>query len=247
MKIFLVIFSILLSSNQQVDEIFIQSNNHYTNGNYEAALDGYFEIINSGFESSELYFNLGNTFYKLNNIPESNFYFEKALAISPNDFDVITNLSFAQNLRIDKIENLPVTQIQNIKISILDLLSEKGWAYSFMISVWLLCISFLLYYFLKNSKSKRIFFTISIFITLISFVSLYLNFEKKAENNIKYAIVFDKEIEVWAEPNKISEVKFLLHEGTKVKQIDIIEDWVNIQLENGTLGWIEASSLRVLN
>ena len=91
MKIFLVILSILLLSNQQVDEIFIQSNNHYTNGNYEAALDGYLEIINSGFESSELYFNLGNTFYKLNNIPESNFYFEKALTISPNDFDIITN------------------------------------------------------------------------------------------------------------------------------------------------------------
>ena len=142
---------------------------------------------------------------------------------------------------------LKITQIQNFKISILDLLSEKGWAYSFMISVWLLCISFLLYFFLKNSKSKRIFFTLSIFIILLSFASLYLNYEKKAQNNIKYAIVFDKEIEVWSEPNKISELKFLLHEGTKVKQIDIIEDWVNIQLENGTLGWIEASSLRVLN
>ena len=247
MKIFLVILSILLSGNQQVDEIFIQSNKYYTNGNYKAALDGYLEIINSGFESSELYFNLGNTFYKLNNIPESNFYFEKALAISPNDLDVITNLSFAQNLRIDKIENLPVSQIQNIKISILDLFSEKSWAYLFVTSVWLLCICFLLYLFLKNSKSKRIFFNLSILITLISFSSLYLNYEKKTLNNIKYAIIFDKEIEVWSEPNKISELKFLLHEGTKVKQIDIIEDWVNIQLENGTLGWIEASSLKVLN
>ena len=247
MKIFLVILSILFSSSQQVDEIFIQSNEHYTNGNYKAALDGYLKIINSGFESSELYFNVGNSYYKLNNIPESNFYFEKALAISPNDFDVITNLSFAQNLRIDKIENLPVTQIQNIKISILDLFSEKGWAYSFVISVWFLCISFLLYSFLKNPKSKRIFFTLSIIILLISISSLYLNFEKKDLDNVKYAIVFDKEIEVWSEPNKISELKFLLHEGTKVKQIDIIEDWVNIQLENGTLGWIQASSLRVLN
>ena len=116
-----------------------------------------------------------------------------------------------------------------------------------MISVWLLCISFLLYRFLKNPKSKRIFFTLSILILLISITSLYLNYEKKDQNNIKYAIVFDKEIEVWSEPNKISELKFLLHEGTKVKQIDIIEDWVNIQLENGTLGWIQASSLRVLN
>ena len=125
--------------------------------------------------------------------------------------------------------------------------SEKSWAYLFVTSVWLLCICFLLYLFLKNSKSKRIFFNLSILITLISFSSLYLNYEKKTLNNIKYAIIFDKEIEVWSEPNKISELKFLLHEGTKVKQIDIIEDWVNIQLENGTLGWIEASSLKVLN
>ena len=82
MKIFLIILSILLSNNQQVDEIFKQSNDYYTNGDYEAAVDGYLEIINSGFDSAELYFNIGNSFYKLNNIPESNFYFEKALALS---------------------------------------------------------------------------------------------------------------------------------------------------------------------
>ena len=179
MKTFLIIISILLANNQQVDQIFKQSNDYYTNGNYEDALDGYLEIINSGFESAELYFNLGNSFYKLNNIPESNFYFEKALAISPNDIDIKTNLSFAQNLRIDKIENLPITQIQNIKISVLDLFSEKGWAYSFVISVWLLCISLILYLLLKDSRLKRTFFTLSILIALISASSLYLNYEKK--------------------------------------------------------------------
>ena len=65
MKIFLIILSILLSNNQQVDEIFKQSNDYYTDGDYEAAVDGYLEIINSGFESAELYFNIGNSFYKL--------------------------------------------------------------------------------------------------------------------------------------------------------------------------------------
>ena len=247
MKIFLIILSILLSNNQQVDEIFKQSNDYYTNGDYEAAADGYLEIINSGFESAELYFNIGNSFYKLNNIPESNFYFEKALALSPNDTDIITNLSFAQNLRIDKIENLPITQIQNIKISALDIFSEKGWAYSFVILVWLFCISFILYVLMKDSRLKRTFFTLSIFIAVISLSSLYFNYEKKELSNITFAIIFDKEVEVWSEPNKISELKFLLHEGTKVKQVDLIEDWVNIQLDNGTLGWIEASSLRFLN
>jgi SH3-like domain-containing protein len=100
---------------------------------------------------------------------------------------------------------------------------------------------------MKDSRLKRTFFTLSIFIAVISLSSLYLNYEKKELSNIKFAIIFDKEVEVWSEPNKISELKFLLHEGTKVKQVDLIEDWVNIQLDNGTLGWIEVSSLRFLN
>ena len=100
----------------------------------------------------------------------------------PNEiFDYILNL------RIDKIENLPITQIQNIKISALDLFSEKGWAYSFVISVWLFCISLILYILLKDSRLKRTFFTLSIFIAVISLSSLYLNYEKKELSNIKFA------------------------------------------------------------
>ena len=91
------------------------------------------------------------------------------------------------------------------------------------------------------------FFSLSIVFLIFSSLLLYLNFEKKELNNTKYAIIYDKEIEVWSEPNKISELKFLLHEGTKVKQIDMIEDWVSIQLENGTLGWIKFSGIKVLD
>ena len=91
------------------------------------------------------------------------------------------------------------------------------------------------------------FFSISIVFLILSSLTIYINFEKKKLNEIKYAIVYDKEIEVWSEPNNISELKFLLHEGTKVKQLDIIQDWVNIQLENGTLGWIQLSSLKTLD
>ena len=86
-----------------LDSIFDSSNDQYTNGNYQMAVEGYQSILNSGFESAELYYNLGNAFYKLNNIPESNFFYEKARSISPSDEDILMNLSFAQNLRIDNI------------------------------------------------------------------------------------------------------------------------------------------------
>lgn len=244
-----IIFFILLifSNTQNGDDLFKESNDLYTNGDYQNAVEGYLEVLKSGFESAELYFNIGNSFYKLNNIPESNYYYEKAKSISPNDDDILTNLSFAQNLRIDKIETLPVTDIQNLKLSILDLLSEKGWSFMLIILIWMTCFAFILYIFSNDSKFKRSFFSISLLFLILSSFTLFVNIEKKKNSEIKYAIIYDKEIEVWSEPNNISELKFLLHEGTKVKQIDVIEDWINIQLENGTIGWIQSSSLRILD
>ena len=245
MKILYII--LLFLNNQSLDSIFDSSNDLYTNGNYQMAIEGYQSILNSGFESAELYYNLGNSFYKLNNIPESNFFYEKAKSISPSDEDILMNLSFAQNLRIDKIEKLPITQTQNLKNNTLNLLSEKGWSLLLIILAWIACISFILYLSIKNPTQKRIFFSQSIILAIIAIVVLMINYEKKELNNEKFAIVYDKEIEVWSEPNKISELKFLLHEGTKVKQIDTIQDWVNIQLENGTLGWIQSSSIKTLD
>ena len=246
MKIFFFIL-LIFSNTQNIDNLFEESNDLYTNGDYQNAVQGYLEIVKSGFESAELYFNIGNSFYKLNNIPESNYYYEKAKSISPNDDDILTNLSFAQNLRIDKIETLPVTDIQNLKLSILDLLSEKGWSYVLVILIWIMCFTFIVYNLANNPKFKRLFFSISFVLLILSSFTLFINFEKKKISEIKYAIIYDKEIEVWSEPNNISELKFLLHEGTKVKQIDVIEDWLNIQLENGTIGWIQSSSLRILD
>ena len=245
MKILHII--LLLSNNQGLDSIFDQSNAFYPDGKYQMAIDGYKDILNSGFESAELYYNLGNAFYKLNNIPESNFFYEKARSISPTDEDILINLSYAQNLRIDKIEKLPITQTQNLKINILNLLSERGWSVLLIILAWIACVSFVLYLSVNNSGNKRIFFT-QFIILMIGFIVVFtINYEKKNLNNEKFAIIYDKEIEVWSEPNKISELKFLLHEGTKVKQVDTIQDWVNIQLENGTLGWIQSSSIKTLD
>lgn len=245
MKILHII--LLLSNTQGLDSIFEKSNAFYTDGKYQMAIDGYKDILNSGFESAELYYNLGNAFYKLNNIPESNFFYEKARSISPTDEDILINLSYAQNLRIDKIEKLPITQTQNLKINILNLLSERGWSVLLIILAWIACVSFVLYLSVNNSGNKRIFFT-QFIILMIGFIVVFtINYEKKNLNNEKFAIIYDKEIEVWSEPNKISELKFLLHEGTKVKQVDTIQDWVNIQLENGTLGWIQSSSIKTLD
>ncbi len=235
------IIYILLSlsfSLQSNDEIFESANSYYSNGDYTSAINLYLQIVDAGYESQSLYYNLGNSHYKLNNIADSNYYFEMAKKLSPNDSDINLNLSFAQNMRVDKIEKLPVSQLEGIRVKIINLFSVNSWRVLFLIFIWLLCISFFLYIYYSDPIKKKLFFNISIVLILISSLVYWISYEKEIESSKLYGIIYPKEIEVWSEPNKLSELKFLLHEGTKVELINQAQDWTNIRLENGTTGWL---------
>ena len=235
------IIYILLSlsfSLQSNDQRFESANDFYSNGDYSNAINLYLQIIDSGYESHSLYYNLGNSHYKLNNIAESNYYFEMAKRLSPNDSDINVNLSFAKNMRVDKIEKLPVSQLERIRVKTINLFSVNSWKIIFLIFIWLLCISILLYIYYADPFKKKLFFNISIVFILISSLIYWISYEKKIESDKLYGIIYLKEIEVWSEPNKLSELKFLLHEGTKVELINQAQDWTNIKLENGTTGWL---------
>ena len=234
-NIIYILFSFLLQSN---DQIFESANNYYSNGDYNSAINLYSQILDSGYESHSLYYNLGNSHYKLNNIAESNYYFEMAKQLSPNDTDININLSFAQNMRVDKIEKLPVSQLEEIRVKIINLYSFNSWRVLFLIFVWLVCIALFLYIYFTDPFKKKLFFNISIVLILISSLVYWITYEKEMESSKLYGIIYQKEIEVWSEPNKLSELKFLLHEGTKVELINQAQDWTNIRLENGTTGWL---------
>ena len=231
----LLYLSLSFQSNEQ---IFESANNYYSNGDYNSAINLYLQIVDSGYESPSLYYNLGNSHYKLNNIAESNYYFEMAKKLSPNDSDINLNLSFAQNMRVDKIEKLPISQLEGIRIKIINLFSVNSWNILFLIFIWLLCISVFLYIYYADPFKKKLFFNISIVLVLISSLIYWISYEKEIESDKLFGIIYPKEIEVWSEPNKLSELKFLLHEGTKVELINQAQDWTNIRLENGTTGWL---------
>ena len=237
LNIIYILFYLSLSF-QSNEQIFESANNYYSNGDYNSAISLYLQIVDSGYASPSLYYNLGNSHYKLNNIAESNYYFEMAKKLSPNDSDINLNLSFAQNMRVDKIEKLPISQLEGIRIKIINLFSVNSWNILFLIFIWLLCISVFLYIYYADPFKKKLFFNISIVLVLISSLIYWTGYEKKIESDKLFGIIYPKEIEVWSEPNKLSELKFLLHEGTKVELINQAQDWTNIRLENGTTGWL---------
>ena len=248
MKKFLIFWLLCLVGFSQNTESFKQANDLYNSGYYKEAIVRYDSILASNQHSAELYFNLANCYYKLNEIGPSIFYYEKALQLSPNDSDILNNLGYAQKMTIDAIQEVPESGVSKLLNKTLNRLSVDGWATRCVGLSFLFVILFLGYYLSYSETKKRLFFISSCGVLIVLFISLGLLFKKDSlDNNTHPAIVFVKEAEVKSEPNLRSETSFTLHEGTKVLVIeDYNDDWLKIKLLNGKTGWMTRSELKAL-
>ena len=232
----------------QNEVLFDAGNKAYNEGNYQEAITSYERILADGIHSGELYFNLANAYYKLNRIAPSIYYYEKALQLMPNDNEVKSNLSFAQNMTIDAIEVIPEVGLSKIFKGFVNVLSFDAWATISIVFVLVFVLLFLGYYFSVATAKKRLAFVISAIAIILAFVSLVFAFQKyDYDKKDKPAIVFAQESEVKTDPNLRSEVSFVLHEGTKVQVLEIYnEDWAKIKLTDGKTGWIPRSDIKRL-
>lgn len=219
----------------------------YQKGDYTQAAAVYSSILKSGKESSALYYNLGNTYYKLNNVPESIYYYEKALQLDPENGDAKNNLIFANQMKVDAITPLPKTWVRQLSDGIVGLFSAHTWAVLSIIGVFAFVLSFLLYYFVERTALKRTFFSLMLVFLFFAIGSYTLaHFCHKQVSQTQYAILFDKTVRVFSDANAYSSEVMQLHEGTKVEIIEDAKDWVKIRLVNGKTGWTKVSSLRKL-
>lgn len=220
----------------------------YNNGNYNEAVNLFIEIINNGEHSDALYFNLGNSYYKLNDIPNSIYYFEKALKLNPNDKDIINNLSYSQNMLIDKIDLLPSNQLSDFLNHISMFLSIKQWLVIGIIFLYFFLILFVFYFFKRVSNTKKRYFTYSTILFCASIIFILTAVTKfENQNSNLEAIIFEKKIDLRTEPNYRSEIQFNLNEGTKVNIKEELDDWILVELSNGASGWMESKSIKKID
>ncbi len=250
MKRLLYIFLFVTSSTftQSNTEIFNIANELYKNENYIEAIEKYKKIESSGYISSELYYNLGNSYYKLNKVGPSIYYYEKALLLNPTNEDVKNNLVFAKRLALDNIEELPTTVFQKFNKKYLQQLSYNKWAMISVLFCFLGCMFFLFFYFSIQSSKKRLFFIVSSFSFLLLLVSCIITYNQYLfQLNNKEAIIFAESTEIRNAPTLNSEEVFKLHEGSKVIVLDSIDNWKKIKIADGKQGWIISSEIKLLN
>ena len=246
-----ILFLLLIIANsvtaQSVDSLFVSANNLYKNGKFNEAIEIYKKVEAKQLVSSELYYNLGNSYYKLNKVGPSIYYYEKALQLNPLNDDVKNNLVFAKRLALDNIEELPKTVLQKFNINYLQQLSYNQWAIVVVVLSILGSILFLLFYFAEGSSRKRFYFTISSVSFILLICSLFITYNQYnfSKNKIE-AIVFAEKTEVRNAPTLNSEEVFTLHEGTKVFVLDTVDNWKKIKIKDGKLGWIIADEIKLL-
>lgn len=247
-----ILFLLLIIANsvtaQNVDSLFVSANNLYKNGKFQEAIDLYKKVESQELVSSELYYNLGNSYYKLNKVGPSIYYYEKALKLNPLNDDVKNNLVFAKRLALDNIEELPQTVLQKFNANYLQKLSYNQWAIVVVVFSFLGSLLFLLFYFAEVPSKKRFYFVTSIacFIILLSSLFITINQYNSSLAN-KEAIVYAEKTDVKNAPTLNSEDVFTLHEGTKVIVLDSVDNWKKIKIADGKIGWIIAEDIKLFD
>ena len=249
MKKQVLILLLFLSSLAQAQNtaLFEEANEAYANNDFETAVSKYEKILENGETSVAVYYNLGNAYYKLNNVAPSIYYFEKALQLDPTDEDVQNNIEFARSMTIDDIPVSEETGFQKTINSFISTFSYNTWAFIAIALSVIFVVLFLLYYFSRTPLQKRIFCGVAIFVFLLGGMSVFFAFQQQEiQFNNQFAIIFADEAPVRNEPSQRGDAAFSLHAGTKTKVLEDYQGWVKIELSNGTQGWVENSYLKRL-
>jgi len=241
------VFYILLLFTQifWAQDNFEAGNKLYRQDKFEEAVKAYENVLKTKKHSAELYFNLGNAYYKLNKTAPAIYNYEKALLLNPGYSEAKNNLQFAQNMTIDEIK--PVQEVGFGKV-IHDFTSSHtydGWAKIAIGFSVVFLLFYIGYYFSAATMLKRIFF-VGLFIALIGLIISVASAiaEKTRYENDKPAIIFADTISVKNEPKENAEDAFILHEGTKVQVIEVLDNWRKIQLADEKEGWISKEALK---
>ena len=224
-----------------------EADSAYARGNYQEAIKGYESLLKQG-ASAEIYYNLGNAYYRTENITRSVLNYERALLLSPGDGDIRFNLQIARSKTIDKI--VPESEMFFVTWyrSLVNIMSVDGWGRMALVSLALVIVLFLVYLFSARVWMQKVgFFGGGALLVVFALSNI---FAWQQSQNLLYrkgAIVVAPSVTVKSTPAQNGTDLFILHEGTKVVITDgSMKDWREIRLADGKKGWLESKKIELI-
>lgn len=220
------------------------ADNEYAKKNYTQAIADYQELLKDGV-SADIYYNLGNAYYRTDNITQALLAYERAHLLSPGDADIRFNLEMARSKTIDKITPQSEMFFVTWYKALVNLMSVDGWAYTACLSLLIAIIAMLFYLFHGNDKVRAGGFYASItFIVIFILANIFAFEQRDLLINRTGAIITSPAVTVKNGPSANAGSAFVIHEGTRVDIIDkSLANWRSIRLADGREGWITTKQL----
>ena len=247
----LLIFTLMCRGNT-VASLLDSASAAYSKGNFQKSSEYYEGIISLGYESPEIYFNLGNSYYKLDNTAKSILNYERAKKISPQDEDINFNLKLSNQRTLDKIEPAPKLFLEEWWENLKYMRSEKTWAIRSIIYFALFLFFLVVFITSKKIINKQFGFWMGIIFfvfCLTGFIIARSRYNDMISHNS--AVILSSSVEVKNAPTETGTKLFILHEGTKVSAPDPESnqkngDWVRIGLSTDKVGWVKKSQIEFI-
>lgn len=219
----------------------------YMRNDYASAIQIYENLLKNG-EAAEVYYNLGNSYYKADDIAKAILNYERALLLQPGNADIRANLEIARSKTIDKVIPVPEIFFVAWTKSLINSLSVDAWAKLGVVFFILLLVSLYLFFFSKQIAGKKTGFIGGIvFLVLVVLSNVFAAQQKNELTDRNAAIVLSPSVTVRSTPSESGTSLFILHEGRKVEIKDnTMREWKEIRLEDGKVGWVPASAVEVI-
>jgi tetratricopeptide (TPR) repeat protein len=245
--IFISLFAAEAASQQTNQEKFNQGVTLFSSANYKEALQLWTDIYNTGYRSANLNYNIGNAYFKLNDIPDALLFYERAYLLSPADENINYNLQIARTLIVDRFQEIPEIFFVKWYNFISLLLSSNSWAIV-SLAGFLLCLSLLsVYIYSSRYRLKVIGFWFAIFFFFLSASSFAFSLRNKSlVYDSHKAIIFSPLVNGKSSPDNSGTDLFVLHDGTRVTIEDKVGEWYEVRLSDGNKGWIPVNSLNII-
>ncbi len=243
----LLFFQILACSVFAQDDRFEAANAAYGNGEFQVAIDTYNEILATGVESGALYFNLANAHYKNGELTQAILNYERALLLKPHDKDVKFNLELAYSQTTDKIESVGEFFVSKWIKDFRNKTTSDIWAFIGVGCFIFMLIGAALFFFSGSVLLKKAGFYLGVGLLAGTIVSLTFSYHQKTKlTQRNHAIVISPSLTVKSSPDASGTEIFILHEGTKVEIVNTLGQWKEIQIADGTVGWVEETSITII-
>lgn len=236
------------AATDYVDSLWTKATADYSAGLYEDAARDYASIAALGLQSADLHYNWGNACYKQKDYGHAILHYEKALKLNPSMDDARYNLEMARSFIVDDIEQVPELIFVTFFRKIRNGLSANVWTWIFLLMLAAGLLFAVLFFLQEESSARRRNFFCGLTAFLIAVMALLFANRQKADFTARdSAVVVRSVVEVRSSPtDEGASSLFILHEGTKVRLLDSVGRWKNIELSDGRQGWMKDSDLEII-